>query len=1036
MRDNNLHLYKHSDFTTNSENDANEQITATRKQEPSKEEIRPLKNEFLLRQHNFLWILYLLNSHDLSYADDFKGAATKWKEFVPKTIRTYDHRTVIKRELIFDIDADAWHKVRELGNQIIKALNNLQIPHLIGVTGGKGIHIHVLFKLDEDQEEILNDKGLTFRDLRVFLHRYICEAASINSEIVGVSKTIDTAVIDWSDQGKGHLIRCFGGRKTNSDGQILGYKTLVHEIPETKPLIKSETACVLPKTNDIKFWLVPEKIFAKFLRRFSKKKETPTKRHELHDETDTNNGDSCLSLSKPCVQAILKSEGIHKGNRHNATITLALAMKLAGVPKHEAVSKISKLWRDWNKLGDRHQESDIRAWINSMYRNNYNFCGIAKKYGFCKSNECNAGGYIAKAVKAYEKLRSEIDLTGGDNDNIVLDTRKPGVGKTTQALEGSDRVIYCASNYEILEEKADKFNLKVIYGRTHEIDEGSDKYFCKYGKALESVYSKLGKPSMFCKKCSEGERKKCSFLGQFKKNADRVACTPNLIEVCRDRFNIKNLILDDLNLDGILCRDIRIPKTELDESGETFTRIKNICKSKATFIDANNETVYDYVDGEKLCNEIKIAFSDLPKDEKLSKTALLQSEAAKELSDEFDRFISDLARRDDETSYNLIHFARVILEEGTQLDTTDKEYVISYKDDILTSDKFEKIKIINAVPSLLDQIYITHTQPDAKIIKSDFDYDNDNIKVIQVRDGYYPTQSLKNEKTFKKLQDAIRNYINLNKARGYKNDNILIELPKAIKDQIKTKAADKPFYFFELGDDQLIHYYGSATRGVNKYCTNNIIIAIGMQLPTPDAFLTKYKTLVDATNKTELQNVDQDTLISALQIDVARCELLNAIGRSRLWTETKDTKEIIIFSKIPLEPELRPIKMTTKEFIKWTKRERKKLGSKSLINAIILKFRKLRSKTTKLDDVARDIADETGYSINRAKDKAKQLVRWFNIDLVPVKEGRRGRPALFIVRAQPNIVCGFIRDNVLSLQQSLKPFFAFQFDANDPPPTS
>jgi len=304
---------------------------------------------------------------------------------------------------------------------------------------------------------------------------------------------------------------------------------------------------------------------------------------------------------------------VKEGNRDYATLVLASAMRQSGVSKDDAISQLLGLWRKWNKLGHSHKEKQIISTVLSAYKKNYDFCRLARNYGFCKPDDCLNSKYIAHAVQKYNEIekivKSEI---GGDNENQVIDCRIFGSGKTQEALSEFDTVVYTGNRYRYIEEKAHEFGLTPIYGRTKEIRDG--EHICAFSGELEQNYSKIGNVGAFCSVCDKEIRDSCPFITQFEGEKSRVGCVHQLTPACREAFNIKNLILDDLSLFDLVTKTVTIPKAELEDNSKTLTEIENYLREYVQFVTLpNGEIEAVWVEDEDIADflrEIKIAFSD------------------------------------------------------------------------------------------------------------------------------------------------------------------------------------------------------------------------------------------------------------------------------------------------------------------------------------------------------------------------------------------------------------------------------------------
>ena len=189
-------------------------------------------NEFIKfkkRQRKWLKFLNDLSVTPLRIA---RNLTKRWNYFSDAKYLV-QHRTILHKEIIFDLDYKKWEDIKSYGRKIIDTLNDLKIPHLLAYSGGKGIHIHVFFRLTDDQNFRLYFEKINIDTsfIRKQIFYYILKKAQISIPSIGKNKSIDTSCVDFSDTSKGHLIRSFGGKNKS-------FKTLMLDIPEERPVIK------------------------------------------------------------------------------------------------------------------------------------------------------------------------------------------------------------------------------------------------------------------------------------------------------------------------------------------------------------------------------------------------------------------------------------------------------------------------------------------------------------------------------------------------------------------------------------------------------------------------------------------------------------------------------------------------------------------------------------------------------------------------------------------------------------------------------
>lgn len=126
-----------------------------------------------------------------------------------------DERSIFPNEIVIDIDAETTEECRKETRKVATFLDSNGYDYKVADTGGTGFHIHLFFNYDGLEAE-------EYRPYRLALFDYLkakCrEEANANVEL-------------WDEQpvrfditnGKGHLVRAFGGRKQSSNNR----KTMV-----------------------------------------------------------------------------------------------------------------------------------------------------------------------------------------------------------------------------------------------------------------------------------------------------------------------------------------------------------------------------------------------------------------------------------------------------------------------------------------------------------------------------------------------------------------------------------------------------------------------------------------------------------------------------------------------------------------------------------------------------------------------------------------------------------------------------------------
>ncbi|MDI6708926.1 MAG: bis(5'-nucleosyl)-tetraphosphatase, partial [Candidatus Thermoplasmatota archaeon] len=218
---------------------------------------------------------------------------------------------------------------RVIANKIINALNRRRIPFILGISGGKGPHLHVFFALpDKDTIKRLNRRGITIHHLREFLFNKICDWAEIPEEFRTKGGAVDTACVHWTRE---HLVRCFGGRKfqefkvmkdgaETTEWRMTGYKSLLTEIPAKKPAVTRFTEVKYPEK--IEEWHVSKELLDYFISEF---KPYSFDQRTVHVDFKGN------YIDLPCINLARKTP-VPEGMRNTVCQQIAFACILDGLP--------------------------------------------------------------------------------------------------------------------------------------------------------------------------------------------------------------------------------------------------------------------------------------------------------------------------------------------------------------------------------------------------------------------------------------------------------------------------------------------------------------------------------------------------------------------------------------------------------------------------------------------------------------------------------------------------------------------------------
>jgi hypothetical protein len=344
-------------------------------------------DELCTKQGQWLERLQSLSKRQLKVSKNVNGKPSKWVS-LNNTELPVDYRTVLHNEVVIDIDAVKWKEVRMFAEIITDTLVKLGIPHTMAYSGGKGIHIHVFFDLSLDQKKICDKTDVMPKDLRMWLFHHIIESAGVSPKLIGPGKPFDISCVNWSDEGKGHLIRVFGGKKQK-------YKTCITEIPEEKP----KDGLVFPDTVEV--WHIPENLFEEFMNWFKKSQKERVEAIQRYEKASCNFKGMYMSL--PCVEKILK--GMKEGQRNAGARIISIGCRLDNMPEKEAL-KAMRIYAG-NCSPDNISESEYSSWLDWIYSQDVYFwnCRFCKHLDVCNEEDCQF--YNATFEREFELLNHD-----------------------------------------------------------------------------------------------------------------------------------------------------------------------------------------------------------------------------------------------------------------------------------------------------------------------------------------------------------------------------------------------------------------------------------------------------------------------------------------------------------------------------------------------------------------------------------------------------------------------------------------------------
>ena len=317
-------------------------------------------------QHGWLQLLQSVSKRPLRVSRNFEGKPSKWVSIEDAEFPV-DYRTVLHNEVVFDIDSTKWKEVRLFTEIVTDTLNRMNVPYITAYTGGRGIHLHVFFDLSEEQKKQCVKIDVMPKDLRMYLFQRVLQEAGVSPKLIGPGKAFDTACVNWSDEGKGHLVRIFGGKKRM-------HKTLLSEIPEERPTDD------ITFPDDVERWKIPESLFQEFIRYFQGSQKERIEASKRYHKASSNFTGEYLNL--PCVQKVLG--GMPEGQRNAGAQIMSIACRLDGIPENDAEKILLEYAKNCSQ--ENISESEYLGWLNWIYAQKKTFwnCRFCKDLELCK----------------------------------------------------------------------------------------------------------------------------------------------------------------------------------------------------------------------------------------------------------------------------------------------------------------------------------------------------------------------------------------------------------------------------------------------------------------------------------------------------------------------------------------------------------------------------------------------------------------------------------------------------------------------------
>ncbi len=288
------------------------------------------------------------------------------------------HRSILKNELVLEIDSNNWQTVRDGTRKILEVLEkwNAKNCYYISFSGNRSIHVHVFFNLasiELEDKTVKVTEGIERNDIQREIKAYIMRQIQYASD----------TIIDLNLSSK-HLIRLEGSMNEKSGNPC----TMIDKIPDDRP---ANYTVKIPDTLPSKLWdlsFLKDEINI-FLRVHFAKQIKPV----------------TYSIGKPIKDPEVLIEIIRpifiKGYRHHIILALSGFMKRHNVPFDDALNIV-------RVLTERDEEKSSRIYsLREIYRadNSKKIPGLPKLLSIIK--EETDKGLIAKdmADEIDQKLR-------------------------------------------------------------------------------------------------------------------------------------------------------------------------------------------------------------------------------------------------------------------------------------------------------------------------------------------------------------------------------------------------------------------------------------------------------------------------------------------------------------------------------------------------------------------------------------------------------------------------------------------------------
>lgn len=343
-------------------------------------------------------------------------------------------RRILDNEIVFDPDVKNWQILREEMNKLISFCQKTNIPFYLAYTGGNGVHLSIYMKPVSLDSEILKEAYEKDLDISKIIRQtavnYLLESSKTDAKRLA----LDTKKYNFSKMRSGSQLREYG---TLREGD--GFKTLIDEIPVSKPDIKS---LVLRFPDNIELWdisTISEKIDTAIKEELDRAARNNEANLDPIDITD------CKINSFPCIKTLIEKG--RSAARYYGGQSIALMMKKCGYTWESSEPIILKYFKKCTGLTKGEIDKRLDDVKNTVTEYEYNFsCREFKDiFGkdYCLFGKCPISDKIKKAKAVADKKKA---MTETENDpQNETDTI---IQKATEIMEKSDPVKYLLDTHQ------------------------------------------------------------------------------------------------------------------------------------------------------------------------------------------------------------------------------------------------------------------------------------------------------------------------------------------------------------------------------------------------------------------------------------------------------------------------------------------------------------------------------------------------------------------------------------------------------------